>query len=81
MSMPPLPFYQAIEDLVLHFIEFSTVIRFPNKQFFSNLFVLKPLRQQLQDIEFAIGQRLVQGLGTGREGGLEGGIGNAASGP
>jgi hypothetical protein len=51
MSMPPLPFYQAIEDLVLHFIEFSTVIRFPNKQFFSNLFVLKPLRQQLQDIE------------------------------
>jgi hypothetical protein len=25
MSMPPLPFYQAIEDLVLYFIEFWSV--------------------------------------------------------
>ena len=36
-----------------------------NKQFFSDLFVLQPLSQQFQNIEFTIGQRLYQGLGRG----------------
>ena len=51
-----------------------------NKHFVSNFLVAQPLGQQLQDVEFAIGQGLNQRLGTGRGGVLEGGIGNGASG-
>ena len=35
-----------------------------NKQFDSNLFILQSLRQQIQDIEFAIRERLDNGLGA-----------------